>query len=168
MGTNAEVTQCIIALVLGQGLDWWSWFFSALLCQSKEQNAWSSWYGWRVKPKRRSTHAHSAYKTAVNPGPVIGLLTQFHGFIKQVSLYTWKVLVVVVLLNSAEADLPKKPEWTSHLALTSYLLDTILLKLMRIQTVQSYWTAALNLLKHDEVNGGTQWSKRPFPTKMFL
>lgn len=61
-----------------------------------------------VRLARMSTHIYSAYKTAVNPGQDIGLLIQYHSCIKQVSLYTWKVFVVVMVLTSTEAkDIPK-------------------------------------------------------------
>lgn len=77
--------------------------FSASLFEARGQIASSSWYGWTVKPRRRSTRVYSAYKTAVNPGQGIGLLIQYHSYMTEVSLYTCKVFVIVVVLNSGEA-----------------------------------------------------------------
>lgn len=49
------------------------------------------------------------------------MLIQYHSYTKQVSLYTWKVFVVIVVLNNAEAkDMPKTGMNSPH---SSYFIS---------------------------------------------
>lgn len=134
--------------------------FSALLFQIRRQNAWSDWYGWTVRPRRRSTYVYSAYKTAVNPGQDTGCWfnttvksNKFHCINSQVSV------VVVVSNNTEGKDMLKTWMNSSHSSYFIFDIDKIfrgiqyleliiLLKLMRTHMSQSFWTAVLNLLNH--------------------